>query len=158
MVHAGHRPRRAAGTGAAPGAGGTGWSAASGSSWTAWSRAARRGWSTPTATGRAPPRWPDPRACAEAVRTLHAAGVRTAAHAIGNAAVRHVLDTVASLGPSRYGAHRIAHVETAPDELLPRCTTLGVTASLQPPHTGYTRDDGTVAWSRRLGGDRAGRA
>ncbi|MET9078781.1 amidohydrolase [Streptomyces sp. NPDC004232] len=102
--------------------------------------------------------WPDPRAYAEAVRTLHAAGVRTATHAIGDAAVRHVLDTVASLGPGGYGAHRIEHVETAPDELLPRFAALGVAASLQPPHTGYTRDDGTDEWSRRLGGERAGRA
>ncbi|MEU3956425.1 amidohydrolase [Streptomyces achromogenes] len=102
--------------------------------------------------------WPDPRAYAEAVRTLHAAGVRTATHAIGDAAVRHVLDTVASLGPGGHGAHRIEHIETAPDELLPRFAELGVAASLQPPHTGYTRDDGTDEWSRRLGGDRAARA
>ncbi|MER6739086.1 amidohydrolase, partial [Streptomyces puniciscabiei] len=102
--------------------------------------------------------WPDPRAYAEAVRTLHAAGVRTATHAIGDAAVRHVLDTVASLGPSGRGAHRIEHIETAPDELLPRFAELGVAASLQPPHTGYTRDDGSDEWSRRLGGERAARA
>ncbi|MER6454232.1 amidohydrolase [Streptomyces sp900105245] len=102
--------------------------------------------------------WPDPRAYAEAVRTLHAAGVRTATHAIGDAAVRHVLDTMASLGAGGRGAHRIEHIETAPDELLPRFAELGVAASMQPPHTGYTRDDGTDEWSRRLGGDRAGRA
>ncbi|MFI5972414.1 amidohydrolase [Streptomyces sp. NPDC051452] len=102
--------------------------------------------------------WPDPRAYAEAVRTLHAAGVRTATHAIGDAAVRHVLDTVASLGPGGRGAHRIEHIETVPDELLPRFAELGVVASLQPPHTGYTRDDGSDEWSRRLGGERAARA
>ncbi|GLX53164.1 amidohydrolase [Streptomyces hygroscopicus subsp. hygroscopicus] len=102
--------------------------------------------------------WPDPEAYAEAVRTLHAAGVRTATHAIGDAAVRHVLDTVASLGPSGRGAHRIEHIETAPDELLPRFAELGVAASMQPPHTGYTRDDGSDEWSRRLGGERAARA
>ncbi|MYU07080.1 amidohydrolase family protein [Streptomyces sp. SID8366] len=102
--------------------------------------------------------WPDPRAYAEAVRTLHTAGVRTATHAIGDAAVRHVLDTVASLGPGGRGAHRIEHIETAPDELLPRFAELGVAASMQPPHTGYTRDDGSDEWSRRLGGERAARA
>ncbi|MGW3268532.1 amidohydrolase [Streptomyces sp. NPDC001056] len=102
--------------------------------------------------------WPDPEAYAEAVRTLHTAGVRTATHAIGDAAVRHVLDTVASLGPGGHGAHRIEHIETAPDELLPRFAQLGVAASMQPPHTGYTRDDGSDEWSRRLGGERAARA
>ncbi|OXY91726.1 amidohydrolase [Streptomyces diastatochromogenes] len=102
--------------------------------------------------------WPDPQAYATAVRTLHAAGVRTATHAIGDAAVRHVLDTVASLGPGGRGVHRIEHIETAPDELLSRFVELGVAASLQPPHTGYTRDDGTDEWSRRLGADRAARA
>ncbi|MET8723136.1 amidohydrolase [Streptomyces misionensis] len=102
--------------------------------------------------------WPDPHAYAKAVRTLHAAGVRTATHAIGDAAVRHALDTVASLGPSGRGAHRIEHIETAPDELLPRFAELGVAASMQPPHTGYTRDDGSDEWSRRLGGERAARA
>ncbi|KUN09727.1 amidohydrolase [Streptomyces yokosukanensis] len=102
--------------------------------------------------------WPDPRRYAEAVHALHTAGVRTATHAIGDAAVRHVLDTVAALGPSGRGAHRIEHIETVPDELLPRFAELGVAASLQPPHTGYTRDDGTDEWSRRLGGERAARA
>lgn len=42
--------------------------------------------------------WPDPAAYTAAVRQLHAAGVRTATHAIGDAAVRHVLDTVQGLG------------------------------------------------------------
>ncbi|MGV9353079.1 amidohydrolase [Streptomyces misionensis] len=102
--------------------------------------------------------WPDPHAYAKAVHTLHAAGVRTATHAIGDAAVRHALDTVASLGPSGRGAHRIEHIETAPDELLPRFAELGVAASMQPPHTGYTRADGSDEWSRRLGGERAARA
>lgn len=45
--------------------------------------------------------WPDPAAYTEAVAQLHRAGVRTATHAIGDAAVRHVLDTVESLGRAR---------------------------------------------------------
>ena len=102
--------------------------------------------------------WPDPDAYAAAVRHLHAAGVRTATHAIGDAAVRHVLDVVEGLGPGGRGAHRIEHVETVPDELLPRFARLGVAASMQPPHTAYTRADGTDEWSRRLGTGRAGRA
>ncbi|SNX57971.1 hypothetical protein SAMN06272735_2447 [Streptomyces sp. TLI_55] len=102
--------------------------------------------------------WPDPEAYAAAVRRLHTAGVRTATHAIGDAAVRHVLDVVAGLGPSGRDRHRVEHIETAPDELLPRFAELGVAASMQPPHTAYTRADGTDEWSRRLGAARAGHA
>ncbi|MEU6127383.1 amidohydrolase [Streptomyces sp. NPDC047123] len=102
--------------------------------------------------------WPDPQAYADAVRRLHAAGVRTATHAIGDAAVRHVLDTVASLGESGRLAHRIEHIETVPDDTVPRFAELGVIASMQPPHTAYTRADHTDEWSRRLGDTRASRA
>ncbi|MEV5976076.1 amidohydrolase [Streptomyces sp. NPDC052114] len=102
--------------------------------------------------------WPDPQAYADAVRHLHAAGVRTATHAIGDAAVRHVLDTVASLGPGGRLAHRVEHIETVPDDTVPRFAELGVIASMQPPHTAYTRADHSDEWSRRLGDARAGRA
>ncbi|MET7474791.1 amidohydrolase [Streptomyces sp. NPDC005648] len=102
--------------------------------------------------------WPDPEAYGAAVRRLHTAGVRTATHAIGDAAVRHVLDVVAGLGPDARDRHRIEHIETAPDDLLPRFAELGVAASMQPPHTAYTRADGTDEWSRRLGPDRASHA
>jgi predicted amidohydrolase YtcJ len=102
--------------------------------------------------------WPDPQAYADAVRHLHTAGVRTATHAIGDAAVRHVLDTVASLGPGGRLAHRIEHIETVPDDTIPRFAQLGVIASMQPPHTAYTRADHTDEWSKRLGDERAARA
>lgn len=102
--------------------------------------------------------WPDPEAYARAVRTLDAAGVRTATHAIGDAAVRYVLDTVAALGPGARMRHRIEHLETVPDDQLHRFAALGVIASMQPPHTAYTRADHTDEWSTRLGGERAGRA
>ncbi|MFD7546792.1 amidohydrolase [Streptomyces sp. NPDC059816] len=102
--------------------------------------------------------WPDPAAYADAVRHLHAAGVRTATHAIGDAAVRHVLDTVASLGDSGRLRHRIEHIETVPDDTLPRFAALGAIASMQPPHSAYTRADHSDEWSRRLGDERAGRA
>lgn len=102
--------------------------------------------------------WPDPEAYARAVRVLDAAGVRTATHAIGDAAVRHVLDTVASLGAQARMRHRIEHIETVPDDQLKRFAELGVIASMQPPHTAYTRADHTDEWSKRLGEDRAGRA
>ncbi|MFI9052843.1 amidohydrolase [Streptomyces sp. NPDC053427] len=105
--------------------------------------------------------WPDPAAYTHAVHHLARAGVRTATHAIGDAAVRHVLDTVELLGDDRIGArhrHRIEHIETVPGEQLPRFARLGVAASMQPTHTAYTRADHTDAWSRRVGEERAGRA
>ncbi|MFD8022876.1 amidohydrolase [Streptomyces lavendulae] len=102
--------------------------------------------------------WPDPEAYSRAVRELDAAGVRTATHAIGDAAVRHVLDTVASLGPRARMRHRIEHIETVPDDQLARFAEIGVIASMQPPHTAYTRADHTDEWSKRLGDERAGRA
>ncbi|TXS14065.1 amidohydrolase [Streptomyces sp. adm13(2018)] len=101
--------------------------------------------------------WPDPAAYSAAVRHLHRAGVGTATHAIGDAAVRHVLDTVEALGPGG-PRHRIEHIETVPDDQLGRFAALGVVASMQPPHTAYTRADHTDEWSRRLGGERAARA
>ncbi|MEU7280582.1 amidohydrolase [Streptomyces sp. NPDC045431] len=102
--------------------------------------------------------WPDPAAYSAAVRRLHAAGVRTATHAIGDAAVRHVLDTVEALGESGRLRHRIEHIETLPADQLARFADLGVIASMQPPHTAYTRADHTDEWSRRLGDERASRA
>ncbi|MFI8290780.1 amidohydrolase [Streptomyces sp. NPDC085614] len=101
--------------------------------------------------------WPDPAAYSAAVRHFHEAGTGTATHAIGDAAVRHVLDTVESLGAGG-PRHRIEHIETVPDEQLGRFAALGVVASMQPPHTAYTRADRSDEWSRRLGAERAARA
>ncbi|MFJ7985525.1 amidohydrolase [Streptomyces sp. NPDC096351] len=101
--------------------------------------------------------WPDPAAYSAAVRHLHRVGVGTATHAIGDAAVRHVLDTVEALGAGG-PRHRIEHIETVSDDQLGRFAALGVVASMQPPHTAYTRADHTDEWSRRLGGERAARA
>ncbi|MFE5486798.1 amidohydrolase [Streptomyces sp. NPDC056527] len=101
--------------------------------------------------------WPDPAAYSAAVRHFHEAGVGTATHAIGDAAVRHVLDTVAALGAGG-PRHRIEHIETVPDGELGRFAALGVVASMQPPHTAYTRADHTDEWSKRLGDERADRA
>ncbi|MDQ1042638.1 putative amidohydrolase YtcJ [Streptomyces sp. V4I2] len=95
--------------------------------------------------------WPDPAAYTAAVRQLHAAGLRTATHAIGDAAVRHVLDTVEGLADGGRFAHRIERIETVPDDMLSRFSRLGVIASMQPPHTAYTRADQDDEWSRRLG-------
>ncbi|MEV7728925.1 amidohydrolase [Streptomyces sp. NPDC087917] len=105
--------------------------------------------------------WPDPAAYTHIVGELHRAGVATATHAIGDAAVRHVLDAVEK-ARARDGSalrHRVEHIETVPDDTLRRFADLGVIASMQPTHCcDFTRADHTDNWSRRLGETRASRA
>jgi hypothetical protein len=86
--------------------------------------------------------------------------VPTATHAIGDAAVSHVLDALATLPPGTPAPrHRIEHLETLPADQVPRFAALGVVASMQPSHaTDYTRADHSDNWSRRLGTARADRA
>ncbi|MFD5102366.1 amidohydrolase [Streptomyces albidochromogenes] len=105
--------------------------------------------------------WPDPAVYTRVIGELHRAGVPTATHAIGDAAVRHVLDSVAKAqaGSGRGVRHRIEHIETVPDDTLRRFAELGVVASMQPTHCcDFTRADHTDNWSRRLGEERASRA
>ncbi|MGY1691443.1 amidohydrolase [Geodermatophilus sp. SYSU D01105] len=103
--------------------------------------------------------WPDPADYTAAVRALAAAGVPTVTHAIGDAAVRHVLDALAGLGASPSGPHRVEHIETLPGALIGRFLQQGVVASMQPTHcTHFTRADQTDNWSARLGTERADRA
>ncbi|MDT9688954.1 amidohydrolase [Streptomyces sp. P9(2023)] len=117
--------------------------------------------------------WPDPDAYTRTIAALHHAGVPTATHAIGDAAVRHVLDAVEKAQATTTGAkdgkdeqdgnggvrHRIEHIESVPDDTLRRFAELGVVASMQPTHCcDFTRADHTDNWSRRLGEERASRA
>ncbi|MFJ8079470.1 amidohydrolase [Streptomyces sp. NPDC096205] len=108
--------------------------------------------------------WPDPQRFTEVIAELHRAGVPTATHAIGDAAVRHVLDAVekARAGDGAQAPaprHRVEHIETVPDDTVRRFAALGVTASMQPTHCcEFTRADHTDNWSRRLGEERASRA
>ncbi|MET9430663.1 amidohydrolase [Streptomyces sp. NPDC003036] len=105
--------------------------------------------------------WPDPEEYTRVIGALHRAGVPTATHAIGDAAVRHVLDAVekARAGGGREVRHRVEHIETVPDDTLRRFAELGVAASMQPTHCcDFTRADHTDNWSRRLGEERASRA
>ncbi|WP_329276927.1 amidohydrolase [Streptomyces sp. NBC_00691] len=105
--------------------------------------------------------WPDPDAYTRVVGELHRAGIATATHAIGDAAVRHVLDAVekARAGGGHQVRHRVEHIETVPDDTLRRFAELGVLASMQPTHCcDFTRADHTDNWSRRLGEERASRA
>jgi predicted amidohydrolase YtcJ len=102
--------------------------------------------------------WRDPGAYSEAVRTLAGHGVPTATHAIGDAAVRHVLSALEA-APATAAPHRIEHLETLPGELVPAFARLNVVASMQPTHCSrYTAAAQTDNWSVRLGPRRAGRA
>ncbi|MEU9045039.1 MULTISPECIES: amidohydrolase [unclassified Kitasatospora] len=120
--------------------------------------------------------WPDPAHYTHVIRELHRAGVPTATHAIGDAAVRHALDSIEKASGAQASGrrasdtrapgggaspvrHRIEHIETVPDEVVRRFAELGVTASMQPTHCcDFTRADHTDNWSRRLGEERADRA
>jgi predicted amidohydrolase YtcJ len=105
--------------------------------------------------------WPDPERYTEVIAELHRAGVPTATHAIGDAAVRHALDAVEQARAAGDAAvrHRVEHIETVPDDTVRRFAALGVAASMQPTHCcEFTRADHTDNWSRRLGEERAARA
>jgi hypothetical protein len=88
-------------------------------------------------------------------RTIHAlneSGVPTATHAIGDRAVEFVLDTVQSIPAHiKRVTHRIEHIETIPDHLVPRFAQLGVPASMQPIHAFAQRPDGRDMWTTLLG-------
>lgn len=64
-------------------------------------------------------------------------GLQIAVHAIGDGAVRTVLDGYEAAretnGP-RDSRHRIEHIELIHSDDVPRLRTLGVVASVQPPH------------------------
>lgn len=101
--------------------------------------------------------WPDPQAYTRAVRWLAAAGVPTATHAIGDAAVAHVLRSLE--GATGGQVHRVEHLETLPTPLVHRFAAAGLVASMQPSHcTHYSRADHSDNWSQRLGAERADRA
>ncbi|RSM78173.1 amidohydrolase [Kibdelosporangium aridum] len=102
--------------------------------------------------------WTDPADFTKAVHVLAAAGVQTATHAIGDAAVRYVLETLDGLSRATAAPHRIEHIETLPTELIDRFRRQGVVASMQPTHSHFTRADHTDNWSSRLGDERADRA
>lgn len=71
-----------------------------------------------------------------AVARCEAAGVPLAAHAIGDAAVRAVLDAIERVGPQTRG-FRIEHCELIDQADVPRFAELGVIASVQPCHLLY---------------------
>lgn len=103
------------------------------------------------------PNWPEPLEYRAAVHHLAANGVPTVTHAIGDAAVRYALATLADAAPV-HARHRIEHIETVPGDLLGLFARYGVVASMQPNHcTRFTRADHSDQWSSRLGTERANR-
>jgi len=103
------------------------------------------------------PYWRDPSRYRAAVTRCVEAGVQTVTHAIGDAAVIYVLDTLAPLDRGSV-VHRVEHIETLPRGQLARFGELNVAASIQPiTPTEYTLADETDNWSRRLGPERVAR-
>lgn len=96
------------------------------------------------------PMWPDPDAYRGRLRQVHDAGFRVATHAIGDRAVREVLDAYAGLPGGSAGRHRIEHIETAPDATVARFAPERVTASMQPIHLRWLKPDLSDPWSLRL--------
>jgi len=81
----------------------------------------------------------------------HSAGISLAIHAIGDRAVRDVLDVLTEIqgGQPSTLRHRIEHAQCIQPSDVHRLAQLGVIASMQPPHV---MDDWAVAdrvWGRR---------
>ena len=74
-----------------------------------------------------------PREIEDAVRRCDKAGLPLAAHAIGDGAVRAVLDAIESVRPKTPG-FRIEHAEIIDEADVPRFAELNVIASVQPCH------------------------
>jgi predicted amidohydrolase YtcJ len=102
------------------------------------------------------PFWPDPSRLASSIELFAGAGFQVAAHTIGDAAVRFVLDAYVRAGGA--ARHRLEHLETLPDDLVQAIPAAGVVASMQPVHLAALRGDGSGNWNERLGPERAARA
>lgn len=72
-----------------------------------------------------------------AATDIDARGLQIAVHAIGDGAVRMVLDgyeAARHANGARDSRHRIEHIEVVHPDDIPRFADLGVIASMQPPH------------------------
>ncbi|MBI4942226.1 MAG: amidohydrolase [Actinobacteria bacterium] len=99
------------------------------------------------------PMWPDVEHFRRTLRRFHDTGFRIATHAIGDRAVREVLDAYATF-PGSAGRHRIEHVEAAPPATVARFAAEGVAASMQPIHLRWIGAEMVDPWSQRLGAHR----
>jgi predicted amidohydrolase YtcJ len=86
-----------------------------------------------------------------AIATAHARGLRCAVHAIGDRAIRLVLDAVEAAGAA---GDRIEHLELVEPGDIARVRALGLTASMQPNFVARWAGPGGL-YEQALGGDRA---
>lgn len=96
--------------------------------------------------------WDAPEDYARALERFHEAGVATATHAIGDAAVQHALRVISTFEVDNDSPkHRIEHVEIIDDELVREFAASGAIASMQPAHAVMsTRANGSSTFSDRL--------
>jgi len=81
-------------------------------------------------------------------------GLQIAVHAIGDAAVRRVLDgyeAAQKANGKRDSRHRIEHIEVLNPEDLHRFKELGVVASMQPQHPPLALDFPFLPWTAKVG-------
>lgn len=97
----------------------------------------------------------------DALRTLldtaHRAGFQTATHAIGDAAIDLVLETLEAVqeaAPRRDPRHRIEHYELPDEDALRRTRAARILASCQPNFVGWCSGPGGT-YETRLGAERA---
>ncbi len=91
--------------------------------------------------------------CVEADRR----GLQISVHAIGDGAVRRVLDgyeAARAANGARDSRHRIEHIEVLHPDDLHRFQALGVVASVQPPHPPGAMDFPLEPWVSRVGAAR----
>lgn len=86
-----------------------------------------------------------------AFRRAHGAGLRLSTHAIGDAAIRQVVDSYRTLGPTaRRRRHRIEHFELHTPETVRSAVDLGLVLSMQPNFVGKWCRPGGM-YHQRLG-------
>jgi predicted amidohydrolase YtcJ len=104
------------------------------------------------------PQW-EPGELREAVCLADAAGWQVQIHAVGDGAVRTALDAyqwAAARNGRRDRRHRIEHIETVDPADIPRFTSLGVVASMQPYHA-HPDPAQMAVYKSMIGSDRLSR-
>ena len=90
----------------------------------------------------------------EAATEADRRGLQIAVHAIGDAAVRRVLDgyqAAREANGARDSRHRIEHIEVIHPDDLDRVKELGVVASMQPSHPPCALDFPLQPWASKVG-------